>query len=476
MMIPVILSGGSGTRLWPLSRMRYPKQFLRLLSDQSLLQKTVLRADQLLGVSSPILISNEEHRFLLAEQLREINVKPNAILLEPLGRNTAPAVTVAALHATSAGADPLLLVLPSDHLLSPQALFQEAVETAMPAALEGGLITFGVTPTRPETGYGYIRAGGVRPDGSARPVAEFVEKPVLDKAETYVHSGDYFWNSGIFLLRASSWLREVGLWAPDILEASTSAYQNASSDLDFVRLEREAFSRCPSSSVDYAVMEHTQQGLVVPLTAHWSDIGSWTSLWEVSDQDASGNSVIGDVDLQQSEGCLVRAETRLVAGLGLRDLVIVETPDAVLVAAKQCIQDVKKVVDALQGSSRSEAVEHRKIYRPWGSYDSVDTGTRFQVKRITVNPGQRLSLQMHHHRAEHWVVVKGTAKVTCGDQVKLLTEDQSTYIPVGELHRLENPGQIPLELIEVQSGSYLGEDDIVRFDDAYGRQQDNDHE
>ncbi len=471
MIRPVILSGGSGTRLWPLSRTQYPKQFLPLTGEVSLLQQTLARSAAIPSASAPILVCNQEHRFLVAEQLRDTEIDAEAILLEPVGRNTAPAVTAAALQATRDGDDPLLLVLPSDHLLADQEAFCTAVDQAANAALQGYLMTFGIRPTSAETGYGYIAVGAPMATDNAFAVARFVEKPDRETACEYVDSGDYVWNSGMFLFRASVWLQELEQHAPRILEAVQESWSGADRDLDFVRLQQSPFERCPDDSVDYAVMERTDRAAVVPLDAGWNDIGSWGALWEVSAKDAEGNTLQGDVVAQDTRNCLVRSDTRLVATLGVENLIVVETADAVLVASRDRIQDIKSLVTSLKNEQRREAVEHRKVYRPWGSYDAVDYGHRFQVKRITVRPGGKLSLQMHHHRAEHWVVVKGTAKVVCGDRVKLLTEDQSTYIPVGEKHRLENPGQIPLELIEIQSGSYLGEDDIVRFEDVYGREQ-----
>ncbi|MBS0174774.1 MAG: mannose-1-phosphate guanylyltransferase/mannose-6-phosphate isomerase [Nitrospira sp.] len=466
--VPVILSGGSGTRLWPQSREAYPKQFLALVDDQTLLQATVGRITSLQGVADPLVICNEEHRFMVAEQLRVCGMQAAAILLEPEGRNTAPAVALAALHAVAGGEDPVLLVLPADHVIQDEESFRSAILAAIPATDAGRLITFGIVPTAAETGYGYILAGdGI--EGSVRHVEQFVEKPDHETAKRYLASGKYYWNSGMFLFRASVFLEELQAHAPQILAACRAAMTAVQLDTDFIRVDAEAFRACPSDSIDYAVMEKTRSAAVLPLACGWSDVGSWSALWEVCDHDADGNVACGDVISIDSQGCYVRAG-RLVATVGVHDLVIVESDDAVLVAHKDRVQDVKRIVERLKAGGRSEWKHHRKVYRPWGAYDSVDAEDRFQVKRITVRPGAALSLQMHHHRAEHWIVVKGTARITRGDEVFLLSENQSTYIPLGITHRLENPGRIPLELIEVQSGAYLGEDDIVRFDDVYGRQ------
>ncbi|MEO0422229.1 MAG: mannose-1-phosphate guanylyltransferase/mannose-6-phosphate isomerase [Pseudomonadota bacterium] len=472
---PLVLSGGSGTRLWPMSRELYPKQLLPLVSDRTMLQDTVLRLQGVAGLEAPMVVCNNAHRFLVAEQLRQIEHAAQAILLEPVGRNTAPAVAVAAYHwlaqADGDEEDTTLLVLPADHVILDDERFRAAVEQAATAAREGHLVTFGITPTRAETGYGYIRSGAaVAADGERfREVAQFVEKPDQATADGYVASGDYLWNSGMFMFSARRYLEELTRFAPEMAHACEQACANASGDLDFVRLQEEAFAACPSDSIDYAVMEKTDHAVVVPMDAGWSDVGTWSSLCDASQPDAQGNVSTGDVLLEDTNNSYVRASHRLVAAVGVEDHVIVETADAVLVAPKAKAQDVKKLVNALKARQREEASLHREVYRPWGSYDSVDTGSRFQVKRITVKPGAELSLQMHHHRAEHWIVVSGTAEVTCGDEVFLLTENQSTYIPIGTQHRLANPGKLPLELIEVQSGSYLGEDDIVRFQDHYGR-------
>jgi mannose-1-phosphate guanylyltransferase / mannose-6-phosphate isomerase len=469
MIVPVVLSGGSGTRLWPLSRELYPKQLLPLVGEETMLQATLRRLEGLDGLAAPIIVCNEAHRFLVAEQLRQINVKPAAILLEPAGRNTAPAVALAAaaaLQAREQGDDPVLLVLPADHVIRDAGAFRAALVVGARQAKENKLVTFGVVPDRPETGYGYIRA--LAKDGAAA-VEQFVEKPDAALAAQYVASGEYFWNSGMFMFRAGRYIEELRAHRPEIVSACVAAIAGAKADLDFTRVDREAFEACPSDSIDYAVMEKTAHAWVVPLDCGWSDVGSWASLHDACDADAAGNVAIGDVLLEDSANCYLYAESRLVAAVGLADCIVVETKDAVLVAPRERAQDVKKLVDRLKAEGRYETSLHREVFRPWGSYDSVDSGDRFQVKRIVVKPGAQLSLQMHHHRAEHWIVVQGTAKVTSGEQTFLLGENQSTYIPMGTTHRLENPGKVPLHLIEVQSGTYLGEDDIVRFEDTYGR-------
>jgi len=463
-LLPVILSGGSGTRLWPLSRESYPKQFLPLVEDISMLQATWRRVAPLAG-RRPIVVANQEHRFMAAEQLREMGAEPSAILLEPVGRNTAPAIAVAALEAMRDGEDALLLVLPSDHVIRDEAAFHAVVRAALPAAREGRLVTFGIVPTAPETGYGYIQATAGE---GVRAVAQFVEKPDRATAEAYLASGAYFWNSGMFLFRASRYLQELQRWQPAMLAVCRQALDEARRDTDFVRLQAEHFAACPSDSIDYAVMEKTDAAAVIALDAGWNDVGSWAALWEATAQDAEGNAHHGDVIALNCRNTYAHA-SRLVAMIGLEDVVVVDTDDALLIAHRDQVQQVKDVVGKIKGSGRTHAVTHRKVYRPWGAYDSIDNGERFQVKRITVKPGGALSLQMHHHRAEHWIVVSGTAKVTRGDETILLAENQSTYIPLGVVHRLENPGRLPLELIEVQSGAYLGEDDIVRFEDVYGR-------
>jgi len=465
-LIPVILSGGSGTRLWPLSREGHPKQFLALAGEHSMLQATWMRVAELAGVRAPLVVTNEAHRFMVAEQLRQIDCAPAAILLEPVGRNTAPAIAAAALAATADGDDPLLLVLPSDHVVTKTAAFHAAVREAAAAAADGSLVTFGIVPTGPETGYGYIEAATGE---GVRKVEGFVEKPDAATAQRYVGHGGYFWNSGMFVFRASRYLQELSRHRPDILAACRAAFAEAKRDADFLRLDRAAFEACPSDSIDYAVMEKTDSARVLPVDIGWSDVGSWTALWEVTQQDGDGNALRGDVMTLDCRNSFAWSERRLVVLIGLDDAVVVDTDDAVLVARKDLVQRVKDVVTRLKEGSRGEAELHRKVYRPWGAYDSIDMAERFQVKRITVKPGAALSLQMHHHRAEHWVVVSGTARVTRGDDVFLLGENESTFIPMGTRHRLENPGKVPLELIEVQSGSYLGEDDIVRFEDVYGR-------
>ena len=462
--VPVILSGGSGTRLWPLSREAYPKQFLPLVGEDTMLQATWKRVASIAG-KAPIVVANQEHRFMAAEQLRECNVQPQALILEPIGRNTAPAIAIAALQVLAGDEDALLLVLPSDHVVRDQKAFHLAVTEAATAAETGKLVTFGIVPTAPETGYGYIKATSGE---GARAVDRFVEKPDLATAESYVASGEYFWNSGMFLFKASRYLQELEKLQPAILAACRNALGKATRDNDFVRLDADAFAASPNDSIDYAVMEKTSDAAVVPLDAGWNDVGSWSALWEVSDKDADGNACHGDVIALDCHNSYAYG-TRLIAMVGLEDVVVVETDDAVFVGHKDRVQDVKTIVTQIKQDGRSEAAAHRKVYRPWGAYDSIDNGERFQVKRITVKPGATLSLQMHHHRAEHWIVVSGTAEVTRGDEVILLTENQSTYIPLGVTHRLKNPGKLPLELIEVQSGSYLGEDDIVRFEDQYGR-------
>ncbi|UJP04630.1 MAG: mannose-1-phosphate guanylyltransferase/mannose-6-phosphate isomerase [Nitrosomonas sp.] len=478
-LIPIILSGGSGTRLWPLSREKHPKQLLSLVNEDSLLQATVRRLDGLEGVklSAPIIVCNEEYRFEIAEQLRLMNRK-GAILLEPVGRNTAPALTLAALAASRFDDDPVLLVMPSDHVIMDIAAFQAVVLEGMTLASAGNVVTFGVTPDTPETGYGYIQVGDLINDSTAHYIARFVEKPDAQTAQAYLDSGDYLWNSGLFMMRASTWLTTIEKCRPDILAACRNAWAQGSVDGDFWRVGKDAFAQCPSDSIDYAVMErltaHGGQmaaGIVIPLAATWSDIGAWSSLWQVLSKDGSGNVSKGDVVLKNCRDTLAISESRLVACIGVDNIVVVETPDAILVVHKDKTQEVKLIADLLKQQGRSEGQLHRKVFRPWGWYDGIDIGERFQVKRIVVKPGAALSLQMHHHRAEHWVVVRGTASVTRNDEVYLVSENESTYIPLGTRHRLENPGCVPLEMIEIQSGSYLGEDDIVRFEDIYGRKQ-----
>ncbi|MDF1577552.1 MAG: mannose-1-phosphate guanylyltransferase/mannose-6-phosphate isomerase [Desulfurivibrionaceae bacterium] len=474
MMIPVIMAGGSGTRLWPLSRELYPKQFLALTSEETMFQSTVARCAGMAGAEAPIILCKDEHRFLVGEQLQRSGAEAGAIILEPVGRNTAPAVAVAALQAMAGGDDPVLLILPSDHVITAQEKFRRAVTAGERLAAAGSLITFGIVPDCPETGYGYIKSGSVIDEkNQAFRVDRFVEKPDLKMAEKYLESGDYLWNSGMFMFKASVLIAELDKYAPGIMTACRAAFAQKVYDLDFIRLDRDAFSLCPDESIDYAVMEKTAAAAVIPIDCGWSDVGSWAALHEVSDSDAAGNVIKGDVIVTDTSGCYLRSESRLVAAVGLRDHIVIETSDAVVVAPRNRSQDVKAIVEQLRAEHRSETVLHRRVYRPWGSYEGVDSAARFQVKRITVKPGGCLSLQMHHHRAEHWVVVSGTARVTVGDQILTVSENQSTYIPVGEKHRLENPGIIDLELIEIQTGPYLGEDDIVRFDDVYGRQDAN---
>ena len=469
MLHPVVLSGGSGTRLWPLSRKNQPKQFLALVGERSLYQETVLRAAALPAAQAPITVCSDDHRFMVGEHLQAISVDSGGILLEPAPRNTAPAIALAALHAVARDADATLLVMPADHLIEDEAAFRDAVAKAKVLAHEGWLVAFGIEPDYPETGYGYIRRGAALGEAGYR-IDRFVEKPDLATAEGYLAEGGYAWNSGMFLFSAARYLEELGRHAPGILAAAREAYARASSDLDFTRVDEAAFKASPSDSIDYAVMEKTDRAAVVPVSCGWSDIGSWSSLWSVAERDANGNRHEGDVISVDTKDSLVRAsERRLVATIGVEDLVIVDTPDATLVARKDRVQDVKAVVDALNAAGRTEHLSHRKVYRPWGSYDSIGVGPRFQVKRIVVKPGAALSLQKHAHRAEHWIVVSGVAEVTCDDRVFDVQENQSTYIPLGAVHRLRNRGTEPVELIEVQSGSYLGEDDIVRLEDVYGR-------
>ncbi len=488
---PVVLSGGSGTRLWPLSREKYPKQLLPLMGEDSLLQATVRRVEGIAGaeVALPMVVCGEEYRFVIAEQLRLLG-KTGRIVLEPVGRSTAPALTLAALAAIKNEADPVLLVMPADHVITDLAAFQTVVSQGAALAAQGAIVTFGITPTAPETGYGYIQWGAAYTgradlaDASACLIKRFVEKPDLATAQAYLAADTYLWNSGLFMVRASVWLAAMSVCRPDIFMACRAAWQQGTTDGEFVRVGKEAFAGCPADSIDYAVMERLTAkapddvqamtgalppGVVIPLSAGWSDVGAWDALWQVLPKDVEGNVAQGDVMLQDCNNTLALSEGRLVACVGVRDLVVVETADAILVAHKDHTQDVKKVVDRLKKLGRAESAIHRKVFRPWGSYDGVDAGARFQVKRIVVKPGGILSLQMHHHRAEHWIVVSGTARITRGAEVFLLSENESTFIPLGTTHRLENPGRVALEMIEVQSGSYLGEDDIVRFEDVYGR-------
>lgn len=476
-LVPVVLSGGSGTRLWPVSREKHPKQLQPLLGGESLLQET-LRRLQGLPLGAPIIVSNREYRFITAEQLRQLGLPAWTLLLEPAGRNTAPALTAAALYAVRDGADPVLLATPADHHVRNAEAFRQAVLRGLPEAENGAVVTFGIIPDRPETGYGYIEA---RADGSkdaVRVLLAFAEKPDLATAQAYLAGGHHLWNSGIFMLRASVWLKAIEHFAPAILAACRKAVTGVKDDGDFVRLNAAAFAESPADSIDYAVMEKLPNAKalgipsrVVPLDVGWSDVGAWDALWQAIDRDADGNAVTGDVWMEDSHGNLVIAEHGLVACIGCEDMVVVDTADAVLIAPKARTQEVKRIVSRLKAAGRSEVDLHRKVHRPWGWYDGIDSGERFKVKRIVVRPGASLSLQMHHHRAEHWVVVRGTARVTRGEASVLISENESTYIPLGVTHQLANPGQIPLEIIEVQSGSYLGEDDIVRFEDSYGRNE-----
>jgi mannose-1-phosphate guanylyltransferase / mannose-6-phosphate isomerase len=465
-MTPVILSGGSGSRLWPLSRGQYPKQFLPLVSEHTMVQETMLRLSGLSGIKKPIAVCNQDHRFMMAEQLSEIGVKPAAIILEPVGKNTAPAVAMAALAAESE--DEVLLVLPADHVIANVQSFHAAITGAEILAKQGNLVTFGIVPTHPETGYGYIMRDSVQ-QNSAFKVAAFVEKPDLATAKNYLKSGDYLWNSGIFAFTAGNFLKELEKLNPKMLSICKQALSAAKKDLDFTRIDEAVFSTCPSDSIDYAIMEKTDKAVVIPLDAGWNDVGSWSALWDVTEKDDYGNAISGDVLTVDTRNSYIFSENKLVTVIGVDNLVVVETKDAVMISPKSRVQEVKQIVDQLKQLGRSEALVHRRVYRPWGHYDCVDIGETHQTKRIVVKPGGKLSLQKHHHRSEHWVIVKGTAQITRGDEKILLTENESVYIPLGMIHRLENPGVTPLEVVEIQSGSYLGEDDIVRYGDNYGR-------
>ncbi|AIR62962.1 mannose-1-phosphate guanyltransferase [Cedecea neteri] len=472
-LFPVIMAGGSGSRLWPLSRVLFPKQFLCLDGELTMLQSTINRL-QSLECESPVVICNEQHRFIVAEQLRQMDKLTKNIILEPVGRNTAPAIALAALAAlrTDSTGNALILVLAADHVIQDESAFLDSVYKAMPHAEKGKLVTFGIVPNKAETGYGYIRRGepsGFNTSNDVFEVAQFVEKPDLETAQSYIASGEYYWNSGMFLFRADRYLEELAKFRPDILDACEKAMAGVDPDLDFVRVDEQAFLACPDESIDYAVMEKTADAVVVPMDAGWSDVGSWSSLWEISAKSPEGNVHHGDVISHETENSYVYAESGLVTTVGVKNLVVVQTKDAVLIADRDHVQDVKKIVEKLKNNDRCEHLTHREVYRPWGKYDSIDAGERYQVKRLSVKPGEGLSLQMHHHRAEHWIVVAGTAKVTLGDEIKLLGENESIYIPLGMTHCLENPGKIPLDLIEVRSGTYLEEDDIVRFQDRYGR-------
>lgn len=469
MILPVIMAGGTGSRLWPLSRELYPKQFLTATGKQSMLQQTVSRLSDIQH-TPPVLICNEEHRFIAAEQMRLAGFKHGGIILEPVGRNTAPAIALAALQAVNNAAndeDPILLVLAADHVIENIKAFEESVEKALSFATDGKLVTFGIVPSAPETGYGYIKSG--RKEGNAFSVSEFVEKPDLETAKNYLASGDYYWNSGMFLFKASRYLEELAKFAPDMLDVCKRAIAAPSQDLEFVRVDKSIFETCPDDSIDYVVMEQTDAAMVVPMDAGWSDVGSFSALWDVSAKDKNDNVIKGDAITVDSTNNYLYAEDKLIATVGVNNLVVIQTKDAILVADKDKVQDVKTIVNRLKESGRTEHKLHREVYRPWGKYDSIDFGKRDQVKRITVKPGEKLSIQKHHHRSEHWIIVSGTASVLNGDKTILLTENESTYIPVGVIHALENPGKIPLEMIEVQTGSYLGEDDIVRYEDRYGR-------
>ncbi len=472
MIIPVILAGGSGTRLWPLSRQLYPKQLIDIYNKKTMLQNTILRLKGLKDSGPPIVVCNEEHRFMTAEQLRKINMDPGAIILEPVGRNTAPAIAIAALKAMENDQDPTLLILPADHVIEKVSKFHDAIYSGFEYADQDNLITFGIIPDSPETGYGYIKKGQLlRKESQACKIDSFVEKPDRKTAQKYLDSGSYTWNSGMFMFKASAIINELEEHAPKIIQTCKKVISAATRDLDFLRLGLEQFQEVPSDSIDYAVMEKTSKGIIIPLDAGWNDMGSFDALWQTGQKDANQNVIKGNVVTHDVKETYINSEKSLIAAVGLEKFVIVETKDAVFIAPRDRVQDVKKIVKQLKNENRTEAINHSKVYRPWGSYETIDIEPRFQVKRITVKPGAKLSLQKHFHRAEHWTVVSGSAIITKGDEEMLLREDQSTYIPLGTLHRLENPGKIPLELIEVQSGSYLGEDDIVRFDDVYGRKE-----
>ena len=470
MIIPVIMAGGSGTRLWPLSRQHYPKQLLKLFGDKTMLQQTVLRLTGIPDIAPPIVVCNEEHRFMVAEQLQEINQRDAVIILEPVARNTAPAIALAALQARSMETNPTLLVLAADHMIRDVHEFQRVVSVAVQAAAEGRIATFGVQPTHPETGYGYIKTDtGKSADGVYFPVEQFVEKPDLATAEKYLAAGCYYWNSGMFVFNTDVFLSEMEHYSPEVITTAEQARTLAVRDLDFIRIDRDAFAEAPNISIDYALMEKSQKVVCVPLNAGWSDVGDWKSFSDLSDKDSANNSFIGDsIDIGSTD-TLVFSQDKLVATIGVKNLMIINTPDAVLVADKSQAQQVKAVIAHIIQQKRSEHLQHREIYRPWGCYDAIDTGERYQVNRIRVKPGASLSLQLHHHRAEHWIVVKGTALVQKGDEVTLLSENESTFIPIGTRHRLSNPGKIPLEIVEVQSGPYLQDDDVIRYEDSYGR-------
>lgn len=470
MIIPVIMAGGTGSRLWPMSRELYPKQFLRLNSELSMLQETLQRLKGL-DIAQPLLICNEQHRFLAAEQLNQIDCFSKNIILEPFGRNTAPAIALASLHSLVEHPDALLLVLAADHVIGDIQAFHDAVRTAIPHAENGKLVTFGIVTTGPETGYGYIQRGEHIGDTGAYNVARFVEKPDTINAQKYHDSGDYYWNSGMFLFRAKDYIRELGIYRPDILKCCEKSIKSVSYDSfqDFIRIDAETFKHCPDESIDYAVMEKTSHAIVIPLDAGWNDVGSWSALWEVNSRDANGNALAGDVFTHNTTNCYINTDDKLVAAIGVEDLVIVNTKDAVLVINKSKVQDVKKIVEYLKKESRSEHKVHRESYRPWGLQDKVIDTNKYHVNRVTVKPGGKFSLQQHLHRAEHWIILSGTAEVTLDDKKFILTENQSTFIPIGSVHMLENPGKIPLEILEIESGSYLGDDDIIRLQDHYGQ-------
>jgi mannose-1-phosphate guanylyltransferase/mannose-6-phosphate isomerase len=469
--IPVILSGGSGTRLWPLSRKQYPKQYLPLVSDNTMLQETILRLSGLDNLANPIIICNADHRFLVAEQCQQIDVTNPTILLEPIGRNTAPAIAAAALQSINDSDDALLLILSADHVIQDVSAFHQAINIASKQARNGKLATFGIVPTSANTGYGYIKSSEENNDGAYK-VEQFIEKPDLQTAEKYIEQGNYLWNSGMFMFQTNTLINELTTYSPDIVNAVNNAVNNATQDLDFIRLEKQAFESSPSDSIDYALMEKSNNVVVVPLDAQWNDIGSWSALHDIGIKDSNGNVIQGDVFTEETINTYIHANHHMVATIGVQDLVIVDTPNATLISTKDKAQDVRKIVEQLQKQDREEQFCHRKVYRPWGWYDSIETGMHFQVKRLHVNPGAKLSLQMHYKRAEHWVVVNGTATATNGEDILTLTEGDSIYIPIGTIHSLENKTTKSLEVIEVQSGTYLGEDDIVRFEDIYGRIKD----
>ncbi len=470
MIVPVILAGGSGTRLWPLSREFYPKQLINMYNQHTMLQNTVLRLDRREGLDAPLIVCNDVHRFMTAEQLRQVEVTPRAIILEPAAKNTAPAIALAAIQLTAQGEDPVMLVLPADHRINDVSAFHRGIQKGKRLSEDGYLITFGIVPDSPETGYGYIQKGAAFGDTVCR-IQRFVEKPDLDTARSYVESGDYCWNSGMFMFKASAILEELEAHVPDMVKDCRNAMARGRQDLDFFRVDPAVFDQVPVDSIDYAVMEKTGRGVMVSLDAGWNDLGSFDALWQTEEKDDRANVIKGDVLVHDVNGSYINAQSRLVAAVGMDAVVVVETRDAVLVAPRDRVQDVKQIVNQLKSRDRQESAVHAKVYRPWGDYETIDQSLRYQVKRITVKPGAKLSLQKHFHRAEHWTVVSGTAIVTRGEETLMLREDQSTYIPLGTVHRLENPGKIPLELIEVQSGPYLGEDDIVRFDDIYGREK-----